>query len=440
MSKGCVVVRQKFKLRLVVGALVSVLALSFGLNAQAASKHHHKAHGKADESSSKASPKSAKSSTKASAKAMGKAARYAAGGKAKLADAKSRHGKHARVAKNSRDDDEDTPRASRHAASKRHHGLMAAVATTSTGRARVTPVSVDSQTLASGRTPIASPAASAATGTSFGQIYGLHQTQDPLELKSSVALVVDQDTNEVLLAKNSDAVLPIASLTKLMTAMVVVEAHLPMQEAITITDDDVDLEKNSTSRLKVGTVLERGEALHLALMASENRAAHALGRTFPGGLSNFVSLMNTKARQLGMRDSHYVDPTGLNSRNQSSAKDLASLVKAAYQQPLIRELSTSPEYSVQVGQRQVRFGNTNSLVKNPVWDIGLQKTGYIVEAGRCLVMQARMAGRKLIMVFLDSSGKYSRQADAERVRRWLEGAARGTQPSASLKGEAHGAS
>jgi D-alanyl-D-alanine endopeptidase (penicillin-binding protein 7) len=430
MSKGCVVVRQKFKMRLVVGALVSVLAMSFGLDAQASSKHHHKSHSKADETSARSAKASAKSSSK-----------HASGSKAKLAASKSHHGKHAHLSKNKRDDDdEDTPRVSRHAASKRQHGLMAAVVTGSTSRARVTPVSVDSQATLSGRMPIASPAASAATGSSFGQIYGLHQTQDPLELKSSVALVVDQDTNEVLLAKNSEAVLPIASLTKLMTAMVVVEARLPMEETITITDEDVDLEKNSTSRLKVGTVLERGEALHLALMASENRAAHALGRTFPGGLANFVSLMNTKARQLGMRDSHYVDPTGLNSRNQSSAKDLASLVKAAYQQPLIRELSTSPEYSVQVGQRQVRFGNTNSLVKNPVWDIGLQKTGYIVEAGRCLVMQARMAGRKLIMVFLDSSGKYSRQADAERVRRWLEGAARGSQPSAALKGEAHRAS
>lgn len=429
-------VRQKFKLRLVVVALVSVLALSFGPDAQASSKHHHKAHGKADETSSS---KSSKTASRAARRAA-KASKHVAGRKSNVAEAKSRHGKHSHVAKGRRDDDEDPPRTSRHTASKRHHGLMAAVVTGTSGRARVTPVSVDSQAVISGRMPIASSAASAATGTSFGQIYGLHQTQDPLELKSSVALVVDQDTNEVLLAKNSDAVLPIASLTKLMTAMVLVEARLPMEESITITDEDVDLEKNSSSRLKVGTVLERGEALHLALMASENRAAHALGRTFPGGLVNFVSLMNAKARQLGMRDSHYVDPTGLNSRNQSSAKDLASLVKAAYQQPLIRELSTSPEYSVQVGQRQVRFGNTNSLVKNPVWDIGLQKTGYIVEAGRCLVMQARMAGRKLIMVFLDSSGKYSRQADAERVRRWLEGAARGNQPSAALKGDAHRAS
>ncbi len=263
-------------------------------------------------------------------------------------------------------------------------------------------------------------AASGATGASFGQIYGLHHTQDPLELKSSVALVIDQDTNEVLFAKNPQAVLPIASLTKLMTAMVMVESQASLDELITITDADVDTEKNSSSRLAVGTTLTRGELLHLALMSSENRAAHALGRTHPEGLSGFISRMNHKARSLGMADTHYVDPTGLNSGNQSTAKDLATLVKAAYQQPLIRELSTSHEYVARVGRRQVQFHNTNSLVKNPAWDIGLQKTGYIVEAGRCLVMQARMAGRKLIMVFLDSAGKYSRQADAERVRRWLE--------------------
>lgn len=263
-------------------------------------------------------------------------------------------------------------------------------------------------------------AASGATGASFGQIYGLHHTPDPLELKSSVAFVMDQETNEVVLAKNSEAVLPIASLTKLMTAAVIVDAHLPMDEAVTITSDDVDTEKNSSSRLTVGATLTRGELLHLALMSSENRAAHALGRTYPGGLQAFVSVMNAKAKLLGMQDTRYVDPTGLNSNNQSSARDLAVLVKAAYQQPLIRELSTSPEHAVRLGNRQVQFRNTNSLVRSPAWDIGLQKTGYIVEAGRCLVMQASMVGRKYIMIFLDSTGKYSRQADAERVRRWLE--------------------
>lgn len=266
-------------------------------------------------------------------------------------------------------------------------------------------------------------AASGAKGASFGQLYGLHQTQDPLELKSSVALVMDQDTNEVMLSKNPEAVLPIASLTKLMTAVVVVEAHLPLDDAITVTSDDVDTEKNSSSRLAVGSTLSRGELLHLALMSSENRAAHALGRTYPGGLPAFVSAMNAKARLLGMHDTRYVDPTGLNSGNQATARDLATLVKAAYQQPLIRELSISPEHAVRLGNRQLQFRNTNSLVRSPSWDIGLQKTGYIVEAGRCLVMQASMAGRKFIMVFLDSTGKYSRQADAERVRRWLENAA-----------------
>ena len=184
-----------------------------------------------------------------------------------------------------------------------------------------------------------------------------------------------------------------------------------------------DTEKNSSSRLAVGSTLSRGELLHLALMSSENRAAHALGRTYPGGLAAFVSAMNAKARLLGMHDTRYVDPTGLNSGNQATARDLATLVKAAYQQPLIRELSVSPEHAVRLGNRQLQFRNTNSLVRSPSWDIGLQKTGYIVEAGRCLVMQASMAGRKFIMVFLDSAGKYSRQADAERVRRWLENAA-----------------
>ncbi|HEX5371173.1 MAG TPA: D-alanyl-D-alanine endopeptidase [Aquabacterium sp.] len=301
--------------------------------------------------------------------------------------------------------------------------------------ARLVPVSVHAAppVTSTGRTIIASPSMSAASGASFGQIYGLHHTADPLDLKSSVALVMDQDTNEILLAKNSEAVLPIASLTKLMTALVVVEARLPMDETITVTQDDVDTEKNSSSRLAVGTTLTRGEALHLALMSSENRAAHALGRHYPGGLSAFVTAMNAKAQQLGMRDTHYVEPTGLSSQNQSSAKDLANLVKSASQQALIRELSTSTGYAIQRGARQIQFHNTNSLVRNPTWDIGLQKTGYIVEAGRCLVMQARMAGRKLIMVFLDSSGKYSRLGDAERVRRWIETAGRHSGPSAAMQ-------
>ena len=254
---------------------------------------------------------------------------------------------------------------------------------------------------------------------SMAALAGLRATPDQLDLKSSVALVVDQDTNEVLFSKNSQAVLPIASITKLMTAVVVTDADLPLDEVLTVTQDDVDTEKGSRSRLNVGTQLTREEMLHLALMSSENRAAHALGRSYPGGLSAFVSAMNAKAQLLGMFDTRYVEPTGLSSLNQSSAHDLATLVKLAHTHPLIRELSTSPEYQIDVGHRQLQFHNTNGLVSNPTWDIGLQKTGYISEAGRCLVMQASMAGRKLIMVFLDSSGRYTRLADAERVRKWI---------------------
>ncbi len=249
---------------------------------------------------------------------------------------------------------------------------------------------------------------------------GLHQVADPLDLKSSVALVLDQDTKEVLLSKNDHAVLPIASITKLMTGLLIAEAHLPMDEVLTITQDDVDTEKHSSSRLRVGTQLTRGEMLHLALMSSENRAAHALGRTYPGGLQHFVQLMNNKAKLLGMTETQYVEPTGLSSRNQSSAHDLATLVNVAHGNTLLRQLSTSPSHEVAVGNRMLQFNNTNSLVKSDRWDIGLQKTGYISEAGRCLVMQAEVAGRKLIMVFLDSMGKYSRQGDAERVRHWVE--------------------
>ena len=255
---------------------------------------------------------------------------------------------------------------------------------------------------------------------SYGQLAGLHSTDDALDLKSSAALVIDQDTREVLFSKNDHAVLPIASLTKLMTGLLVSEAHLPMDELVTITQDDVDTVKGSSSRLRIGATLSRGELLHLALMSSENRAAHALGRTYPGGMATFVSMMNAKARTLGMKDTRYVEPTGLSSRNQSSAQDLALLVNAASSDAVVRELSTSPGYQVEVGNRMLQYTTTNRLVKNPDWEIGLQKTGYISEAGQCLVMQTRIAGRKLIMVFLDSAGKLSRIGDAERVRRWVE--------------------
>jgi serine-type D-Ala-D-Ala endopeptidase (penicillin-binding protein 7) len=254
---------------------------------------------------------------------------------------------------------------------------------------------------------------------SQGQMIGLHDAEDPLDLRSGVALVLDQDTNEVLFAKNSQAVLPIASITKLMTALVVTEAQLPLDETLVISAEDVDTEKNSGSRLRVGTTLTREEMLHLALMASENRAANALGRHYPGGLPAFVAAMNRKAAALGMTSTRYVEPTGLSSRNQSTASDLVRLVKEADKHELIRRLSTSTEAAMAVGRRELQFRNTNSLVRNGEWEIGLQKTGYISEAGRCLVMQAQLSGRRLIMVLLDSAGKYSRSGDAERIRKWI---------------------
>ena len=255
---------------------------------------------------------------------------------------------------------------------------------------------------------------------SKGERLGLRDSDDALDLNSSVALVVDQLTGEVLYSKNDSAVLPIASLTKLMTGLVLADANLPMDEMITITSDDVDTIKNSRSRLAVGTTASRGELMHLALMSSENRAAHALGRTYPGGLTHFVRLMNAKARDLGMTDTHYVDPTGLMSQNQSSARDLVTLVNAAYERPILRDLSTSPSHEFAAGRRTLQYNNSNRLIRNPEWDIGLQKTGYISEAGRCLVMQANVAGRSLIMVFLDASGRSGRVQDAERVRHWVE--------------------
>jgi D-alanyl-D-alanine endopeptidase (penicillin-binding protein 7) len=253
---------------------------------------------------------------------------------------------------------------------------------------------------------------------SMGRMTGLHSAPDALDLKSSVALVVDQDTHEVLFSKNDSAILPIASITKLMTGVVVSEANLPMNEVITISQEDV--QHASFSRLKAGTSMTRQEMLHLALMSSENRAAYALGRTYPGGLTEFVRLMNAKALMLGMTNTHYVEPTGLSSDNRSTAQDLAKLVAFASQNATVSDFTTSHGYQLAVGKRTMNYVNTNRLTSNPNWDIELQKTGYITAAGRCLVMQTKVAGRKLIMVFLDSMGKYSRLGDAERVRAWVE--------------------
>lgn len=241
-----------------------------------------------------------------------------------------------------------------------------------------------------------------------------------LALKSASALVLDQSTGQTLLEKQAGAVVPIASLTKLMTAMVLLDAHLDPLETLTITKADLDTLRHSKSRLPVGTRLPREQALLLALLASENRAAHALGRTFPGGLRAFVHAMNAKAESLGLADARFTDPSGLSSDNVASAHDLARLIEAAYAYPEIRDFSTRPETTVQSGRRSIQFPNTNALVRSPRWTIGLSKTGYIEEAGRCLVMQAMLANRPVVIVLLDSWGKYSRLGDANRIKQWLE--------------------
>ncbi|MBC5783690.1 peptidase S11 [Ramlibacter sp. USB13] len=267
------------------------------------------------------------------------------------------------------------------------------------------------------------PAAASPAGPtlSYGRAAGLHLTPDPLKLNSSAALLVDQDSGEVLMRKNDQVVLPMASLTKLMTTLLVLEAKQPMDEVLTITEEDVDKERHSRSRLRVGTQLTREEALHLALMSSENRAAHALGRAYPGGLPRLVEAMNAKAKQLGMKDTTYVDPTGLSNRNQSTARDLAVLVRTASQNPTMREFSTTPSHVATLGSRTLQYINSNRLVRNQRagWDIELQKTGYIVEAGRCLTMLTDVGGRNLIMVLLDSDSNGARLGDAERMRRWV---------------------
>jgi D-alanyl-D-alanine endopeptidase (penicillin-binding protein 7) len=255
---------------------------------------------------------------------------------------------------------------------------------------------------------------------SVGTAFGLHETPDALMLRSSVAYVVDQNTSESLFDKNSRAVVPIASITKLMTAMVVLDSKAAMTEQVEVTDEDRDYEKNTGSRLSVGSVLSREDMLHIALMASENRAAAALSRYFPGGRPAFMAAMNAKAKALGMTDTHFENPTGLTSQNVSSARDLVKMVNAAYQYPMIRKFSTDRSYEVYTGKRTIAYNSTNALVRNPTWDIGLQKTGFINEAGECLVMQATIHDRPMIMVLLDSSGKYSRFADAQRLRTWID--------------------
>lgn len=239
-------------------------------------------------------------------------------------------------------------------------------------------------------------------------------------LRSSTAYVQDLETSTVLFAKNDNVVRPIASISKLMTALVVVDANQPMDEMLEITEEDIDTLKHTSSRLAVGTRLSRGDMLHLALMSSENRAANALGRHYPGGLPAFVEAMNSKARALGMASTRFIEPTGLSSRNVSSPRDLARLLRAASQRPLIHRYSTDDQYEVDIGNRTQVFRNTNLLVRKPDWDIKVSKTGYINEAGECLVMLARINGRDVAMVLLDSQGKLSRIGDAVRLRRILQ--------------------
>ena len=243
------------------------------------------------------------------------------------------------------------------------------------------------------------------------------------KLHSEIALIYDQRTRHPLYAKNSDATAPIASITKLMTAMVVLDAQLPLDEEICIDVADIDTVKGTHSRLRIGMTLSRSELLKLALMASENRAASALARSYPGGYNAAIAAMNAKARELGMHDTRFLDPTGLSSNNVSTAYDLVKMVAAARDYALIHQYTTAASHSVDGWRgREMRFVNTNPLVRNASWDIGVSKTGYISEAGRCLVMEATINRRPVIIVLLDSWGKFTRVGDANRVKKWIENA------------------
>ncbi|MBU3693887.1 MAG: D-alanyl-D-alanine endopeptidase [Rhodocyclaceae bacterium] len=263
-----------------------------------------------------------------------------------------------------------------------------------------------------GRHPVATPAG---TATDSGMP----------EVASRTVVIYDETSGRPLYSRNDDQSQPIASITKLMTAMVVLDARQPMDEKLSITWDDVDHLRGSSSRVPVGAELTREELLRLALMSSENRAAAALGRNYPGGLSAFVRAMNAKAAALGMSQSRFEDSTGLHGGNRASAMDLVRMVQAARQYPEIRDFSTTGFHLAEVGRKQVEFRNTNALVRSGEWDIGLSKTGYIREAGRCLVMQARIAARPVVIVLLDGDGKYTRLGDATRIKKWLEARWRG---------------
>ena len=238
-------------------------------------------------------------------------------------------------------------------------------------------------------------------------------------MRSGAILILDPATRKVLYQKNASVVMPIASVTKLMTALVVIGAGQDMGETLAISNADVDRLKYSSSRLRIGTRLTRAAMLHIALMSSENRAASSLGRHYPGGTARFVAAMNAKAYMLGMRNTRFVEPTGLSSANVSTPEDLAKLVVAAHQQPLIRKYSTDRGHIIKQGRHRTAYRNSNRLIASSGWQIGMQKTGYISEAGRCMVLHAVVKGRAVVMVFLDAHGKFSRARDANRVRSWL---------------------
>jgi D-alanyl-D-alanine endopeptidase (penicillin-binding protein 7) len=242
------------------------------------------------------------------------------------------------------------------------------------------------------------------------------------EIRSSSILVIDESDSSILLSRNADVAAPIASITKLMTSLVVLDANLPLDEVITITKADRAIDKGAASRLAVGAKLTRGELMHLALMSSENHAAHALGRTYPGGIDAILDAMNAKAKALGMKRTHFTDTTGLSSGNIASAEDLTKLVIAASENPLIEKYSTDPDETLIVGRTPLEYRNTNGLVRKPEWDIRVQKTGYTQAAGRCLVMKTFIDDRPIVMILMNSFGKYTRTADAIRVRRWMESA------------------
>lgn len=258
------------------------------------------------------------------------------------------------------------------------------------------------------------------TNLSFARRAGLHRAENPLGLTATAVIAIDAQTGETLFSRNATVALPIASLSKLLTAMVVLDSGVPLSARIAITSNDVDRLRNSRSRLQVGTRLSRSEALRLALMSSDNRAAHALARTHPDGIDEFVQRMNVKAQNVGAVQATFTDPTGLSNANRATARDVAALVAAAAKYPLLRQFTTTSKYLARFGKRRLTYLNSNRLVRLARWPIRLQKTGYIVEAGWCLAMTLRVSRRSINVVLLDSGSVAQRDEDARKLRRWLK--------------------